>query len=418
MLDLNVFKTFAIEKPPLRSNISYHFLYLSKENTLENIFHHLINDLKMKREKTERCIIFCQTRKQCSIVYSLFSVLLGEDIFSEHSTSQKDALVHMFHAGSPQSVKDHVVHEMSIMNSHLRVLVCTIAFGMGIDCKAVHQSIHFGPSKTVEGLVQETGRLGRDGKQCFCYVLFNGLLTAHCDPQMKELVQLKSCRRTFISKLFGSNCSKAQPEGGCCCDVCYKPDEKGSCSLQMMEFKLKDNSTSVEHKSGHIKRCVSNAQRAMLEKQLINYRAMLLPSNTDQFIPVGSSGILLEFGNYHINQVLQHCDHLFTMDDIITCIELWRNSHAKNIFLALNEVFRDMEESCLSSLTAEEDFENMDIVEEDWQNIRDDDSRAELFTDSKFSDLSKLTTEDSRDESQDFEIANASAIIEDAMLIP
>ena len=58
MLDLNVFKTLVIEKPPLRYNISYHFLYISKENTLENIFENLINDLKMKREKTERCIIF------------------------------------------------------------------------------------------------------------------------------------------------------------------------------------------------------------------------------------------------------------------------------------------------------------------------------------------------------------------------
>ena len=52
----------------------------------------------------------------------------------------------------------------------------TIAFGMGIDCKDTFRSIHFGPSKIIESLVQESGRIGRDGKQCISYVLYNGLL--------------------------------------------------------------------------------------------------------------------------------------------------------------------------------------------------------------------------------------------------
>ena len=55
----------------------------------------------------------------------------------------------MFHAGSPDSVKNHVVKEMTHEKSVLRVLICTIAFEMGIDCKDVRRSIHFGPPNTV-----------------------------------------------------------------------------------------------------------------------------------------------------------------------------------------------------------------------------------------------------------------------------
>eukprot|EP00112_Aurelia_sp_Birch-Aquarium-sp1_P008359 Seg1918.5 transcript_id=Seg1918.5/GoldUCD/mRNA.D3Y31 product="ATP-dependent DNA helicase RecQ" protein_id=Seg1918.5/GoldUCD/D3Y31 len=62
----------------------------------------------------------------------------------------------MFHAGSPESVKSHVLAEMVQPESELRVLVCTIAFGMGINCKSVYRSIHFGPSTNIEMLVQET----------------------------------------------------------------------------------------------------------------------------------------------------------------------------------------------------------------------------------------------------------------------
>ena len=57
-----------------------------------------------------------------------------------------------------------------------RSVICTIAFGMGIDCKDTFRSIHFGPLKIIESLVQESGRIGRDGKQCISYVLYNGPL--------------------------------------------------------------------------------------------------------------------------------------------------------------------------------------------------------------------------------------------------
>ena len=111
----------------------------------------------------------------------------------------------MFHAGSPQSVKTHVVGEMRKTDSHLHILICTIAFGKGIDCKGVYRSIHFGPSRSVDNLVQETGRLGRDGKQCFCYILYNGLLMAHCDIKIKELVDREGCPTKFIAQLFPRN---------------------------------------------------------------------------------------------------------------------------------------------------------------------------------------------------------------------
>ncbi|EDO44384.1 predicted protein, partial [Nematostella vectensis] len=54
----------------------------------------------------------------------------------------------------------------------VQVLVATIAFGMGIDCKGVHRTIHFGPSKNCEAFIQETGRAGRDWKSSFSYLLY------------------------------------------------------------------------------------------------------------------------------------------------------------------------------------------------------------------------------------------------------
>ena len=50
----------------------------------------------------------------------------------------------------------------SIPHSTLRVVVATIAFGMGIDCPNVRRVIHWGPSTDVELYLQETGHAGHD----------------------------------------------------------------------------------------------------------------------------------------------------------------------------------------------------------------------------------------------------------------
>ncbi len=87
MLNLNAFSTFEIEKSPLRGNISYQFSQISKDKSVDTIFKTLIGELEDKGEKAERCIVFCQTRKQCSILYRLFTAALGKKNFVGSSSS-------------------------------------------------------------------------------------------------------------------------------------------------------------------------------------------------------------------------------------------------------------------------------------------------------------------------------------------
>ena len=65
-------------------------------------------------------------------LWNVSSCFLGSQIFLDGSSNHEGSLIHMFHAGTPQSVKTHVVGEMRKTDSHLRILICTIAFGMGI----------------------------------------------------------------------------------------------------------------------------------------------------------------------------------------------------------------------------------------------------------------------------------------------
>lgn len=54
--------------------------------------------------------------------------------------------------------KEAVLTAFQREDSWVRVLVATIAFGMGVDCKGVHHTVHFGPSKNIEAYILETGQ--------------------------------------------------------------------------------------------------------------------------------------------------------------------------------------------------------------------------------------------------------------------
>jgi superfamily II DNA helicase RecQ len=59
------------------------------------------------------------------------------------------------------------------MKGKLRVVVATVAFGMGIDKHDVRGVIHFNCPNSIEAYVQEAGRAGRDGRNAYCHLFFD-----------------------------------------------------------------------------------------------------------------------------------------------------------------------------------------------------------------------------------------------------
>ena len=130
---------------------------------------------------------------------------------------------------SSPELKEMVISHFVQENGIARVVFCTEAFGMGLDCPDIAQVIHFSSAKTTEGYIQEVGRSGRDGQQARA-ILFNVPTHAHTSQEMRKYTTVKdTCRRTLLfTQMMGTITNKPVP--ACkCCDVCAAKCNCGQC---------------------------------------------------------------------------------------------------------------------------------------------------------------------------------------------
>ncbi len=79
----------------------------------------------------------------------------------------------MYPSVTDETVKNRILSSFTDPNGFVRIVVATIAFGLGIDAPDVRYIVHWGPSNSIAAYIQETGRSGRDGLDAEATLYYN-----------------------------------------------------------------------------------------------------------------------------------------------------------------------------------------------------------------------------------------------------
>ncbi|WP_143962524.1 DNA helicase RecQ [Litoribacter populi] len=139
-----------------------------------------------------------------------------------------------YHAGLPREVRER--NQEQFIKDETKVMVATIAFGMGIDKSNVRFVVHMNLPQNIEGYYQETGRAGRDGLPSEALLFFSvgdsitleRMLEKADNPdyvaimkgklaKMRTFGMSRTCRRKYLMNYFGEEF----PDSCGNCDICF-----------------------------------------------------------------------------------------------------------------------------------------------------------------------------------------------------
>lgn len=98
---------------------------------INDYFGWLIDAIKEKGKDAERVLVYWQTVKQCASLYQLFADNRAKCMYSDKSFNSQKRLVEMLHSKTPESVKNTVLDSFRRENGLIRILLATVAVGMG-----------------------------------------------------------------------------------------------------------------------------------------------------------------------------------------------------------------------------------------------------------------------------------------------
>ena len=178
-------KQMRFQQSFARPNLSYHALQpVAKQTKLIDVLQ------KIKGSS----IVYCKSRKQTQQIATLLS--------------QQGIVADFYHAGLSSAQRDSKQEDW--IKNKIQTIVCTNAFGMGIDKPDVRLVVHYAIPESLEHYYQEAGRAGRDGNRAHAILLFE-------KQELNDLYQMHEMRfptLDFLKKLYADLMNHLQVAAG------------------------------------------------------------------------------------------------------------------------------------------------------------------------------------------------------------
>lgn len=164
-----------------------------------------------------------------------------------------------YHAGLSSNDKSR--KQSAWKNNDCRIIVCTNAFGMGIDKPDVRLVIHMDLPNSLEEYFQEAGRAGRDEKRAYAVILY----VNSDSTKLKKRITDEFPERNFIYHVYDQLAYFLQVAEGFGMDTVYDFDLKRFCATYKLPVLPTHNALKILDLAGYIEYTdeVDNRSRLM-----------------------------------------------------------------------------------------------------------------------------------------------------------
>ena len=367
---------------PNKLNTRYSVLTINVED-LYGVFSWLISELELEQLNARKVLIFCRKRAHVRELYELFEHCLGPKGYvlptGEEPMDDRTRLFAMYHKKTHNLVKEVVEREIVKPNGGVRVIFCTIAFGMGVDVKGANLVIHMGPSSDIDDYVQECGRVGRDeASQSHAVLLkYSGCTRSkHIVNQMKEYVKnVDVCRRKLLMKPFSEEFNKSVI-GHNCCDICATscacactdcPENDCSCTakcnvdnmstiekhIQSLQNLASDH--SIEETSKHI----SQQSQINIRDSILQYRAGLAKNVPHQKLLTGLD-LATGYSKHLIDNIMSNINNIDSLETLEQRFSFFSIDHAKATWEIITTFMEDSDSEQAGKRSSDDDSDSND----------------------------------------------------------
>lgn len=181
--------------------------------------------LKMLTKVDGTAIVYARNRKRCEEL----SLFLNSNQIS--ST--------FYHAGLASHERNQ--RQEDWLQNQIRVMVCTNAFGMGIDKPNVRLVVHFDLPDSIENYFQEAGRAGRDQHKAWAVLLYNESDLIDFDKRTDQIIPPWD----LVSKIYNAICNYLNVAIGSGQYITYNFDIVSFCNQYKLNTQLVYQSIKV-----------------------------------------------------------------------------------------------------------------------------------------------------------------------------